>query len=209
MDKGERILGAALEVFGRDGFAAAKVDEIASRAGVAKPTVYHRFGDKETLFTEALRRGAGLAHERVRAVIDAVDVRPADLRAELEVLGHALVGCVSREDGLAVSRLQISEQNRFPELVRDLRIGNRTRTIDALAGKLAQLAATGRLVLRDPSRAAQQFIALVADEVLASSEYGQRALSREEVDGPVRDGVDTFLAAFAAPAPPAGEGQPA
>ena len=38
---------------GRAGYGEATVDEIAREAGVAKPTVYNRFGDKRSLFVDA------------------------------------------------------------------------------------------------------------------------------------------------------------
>lgn len=196
-DKGEAILDAALVVFGRDGFAGGNVDDIARLAGAAKPTVYNRFGDKQALFAAAVARGSARANERVLGVIDSIDLHPDDVRAELQRVGEALVACVSHEEGAALMRLQFGERARFPELLDGIRNGNRQRTIDALAGKLAQLATTGRLRLTDAQRASRQFMTLVTDDALAASGFGDRALTHEEVARPVAEGVDTFLAAFA------------
>jgi AcrR family transcriptional regulator len=193
-DKGEAILAAALEVFGRDGFGEGNVDEIASVAGVAKPTVYRRFGDKRTLFTEAVNYGVVRSGARILAAIDSVDLHPGDIRSELEQLGRELVGCVAHAEGAAVIRLQLTERPRFPDII-DADV-NRQRAIDALAGKLAQLAATGHLKLTDPPRAARQFLALVTDDALARSGFGTRVLASDEYEPAVRDGVDTFLATF-------------
>ncbi len=52
----ERILEAALKEFAAKGFAGARVDSIAGRAGINKRMLYHYFGDKEGLFREVLRR---------------------------------------------------------------------------------------------------------------------------------------------------------
>jgi len=49
-DKETKILEVAETVFAEKGFHATKVDEIASRAGVAKGTVYLYFKSKEHLF---------------------------------------------------------------------------------------------------------------------------------------------------------------
>lgn len=46
----ERILRAALHEFAARGFAGARVDAIARRAGANKRMLYHYFGDKEGLF---------------------------------------------------------------------------------------------------------------------------------------------------------------
>lgn len=196
VDRGEAILVAALQVFGRDGFTDGKVDDIARLAGVAKPTIYNRFGDKQALFTAAVRRGSASANDRVLEVINSLDLHPADLRAELEQLGQALVGCVSHDEGSALMRLQFGERARFPELLDGIRETNRARTVDALAGKLAQLSTAGYLTLRDAPRAARQFMSLVTDDALSASGFGGRTLTHAELDEPVRDGVDTFLAAF-------------
>jgi AcrR family transcriptional regulator len=52
----ERILQAAFKEFAGKGFAGARVDRIARRAGINKRMLYHYFGDKKALFREVLRR---------------------------------------------------------------------------------------------------------------------------------------------------------
>lgn len=129
-------------------------------------------------------------------VIDTTSTHPDDLRAELERLGTALVGCAMHDEGAAVIRLQMTEHAMFGEKFDKIRAGNRDRTLDRLAGKLAQLATTGQLRLTDPQRAARHFLALVNDDALARSGYGTTPLTGKDVAGPVADAVDTFLAAF-------------
>jgi AcrR family transcriptional regulator len=48
------IHAAARELFAKKGFAATTMDDIASRAGVAKGAVYHHFGSKEEIFERVL-----------------------------------------------------------------------------------------------------------------------------------------------------------
>ena len=50
----DRLLEAAFEEFSSHGFAGARVDEIASRAGANKALIYQYFGDKEALFQHVL-----------------------------------------------------------------------------------------------------------------------------------------------------------
>src|SRR4051812_47472286 len=52
----ELILAAALKEFSKNGFAGARVDLVARRAGVNKRMLYHYFSDKRGLFEEVLRR---------------------------------------------------------------------------------------------------------------------------------------------------------
>ncbi len=196
VDRREAILRAAITVFGSEGYARASVDEIARLAGVAKPTVYNRFGDKATLFVEAVARAAGRSNDRTTEVIDGMSTRPENLRAELEHVGIALVGCAMHRDGAAVIRLQMTEHAEFGEAFDKIRTDGRSRTLDRLAGKLAQLATGGYLHLADPQRAARHFLALINDEAVARSGYGTMVLTDEDVAGPVADAVETFLAAF-------------
>ena len=68
------ILDAATEVFGRQGFEATRMDDVAKAAGVAKGLVYKHFSSKDALF-EALvdRQGRGYA-EQLRGALSASDV---------------------------------------------------------------------------------------------------------------------------------------
>ena len=50
----KKLLTAARQEFARYGFAGARVDEIAERAGVNKQLVYHHFGDKDALYLAVL-----------------------------------------------------------------------------------------------------------------------------------------------------------
>src|SRR6478735_2224769 len=54
-DRPRQILTAALEVFGERGLAAARLDDIAKRAGLSKGTIYLYFPNKEELFREMVR----------------------------------------------------------------------------------------------------------------------------------------------------------
>ena len=51
-----RILDAAEQVFAAEGFAGARIEDIADRAGVAVPTVYKVFTNKRNLLVGALNR---------------------------------------------------------------------------------------------------------------------------------------------------------
>ncbi len=58
-DRPEEILDAAIDVFLENGFAAARMEEIAKRAGISKGAVYLYFNSKEALLEELVRRSAG------------------------------------------------------------------------------------------------------------------------------------------------------
>lgn len=66
-DARERILAAAAEIFATNGFAGARIDEIAERAGINKAMLYYHVGDKERLYaavlTETIERGLSSLRE--------------------------------------------------------------------------------------------------------------------------------------------------
>ena len=55
----ERILEEAVNVFLEEGFARAKMDKIASRAGITRQTIYARFPSKSALFGAHISRAEG------------------------------------------------------------------------------------------------------------------------------------------------------
>jgi len=61
-----RILDSAREVFFRDGFMAANLDEVAERAGVAKGTLYRYFDNKADLYVAVLADNGAAFTQRMR-----------------------------------------------------------------------------------------------------------------------------------------------
>jgi AcrR family transcriptional regulator len=107
----EAILAAALDEFSARGFAEARLDDVARKAGVAKGTIYLHFADKEALFQELVRT---MISPLVAAL---VDFRAADrpIRAALEQIAELFVGSVGTRRR-EVAQLVLSEGQRFPEL---------------------------------------------------------------------------------------------
>ncbi len=68
-DTRTRILAAACDEFGANGFAATTVDRIARRAGVNKAMIYYHFPNKRALYTCIIRDVFGPIAARVRAAM--------------------------------------------------------------------------------------------------------------------------------------------
>ncbi|TXS56341.1 TetR/AcrR family transcriptional regulator [Streptomyces sp. t39] len=66
----QQMMDAAVHIFGRRGYRAASMDEIAELAGVSKPLVYLYLNSKEELFTACIRREAARLTEAVKAAIE-------------------------------------------------------------------------------------------------------------------------------------------
>ena len=66
----ERILAAALQVFGRYGFRKASMDEIARSADISRQGLYLRFASKDALFRAAVRHELDTALGEVSRCLD-------------------------------------------------------------------------------------------------------------------------------------------
>src|SRR4051812_30385162 len=63
-DRTQRLLEAALEVFARDGYRTATIDDVAEAAGVTKGAIYHYFDTKEALLLRVIEHYQALAFGR-------------------------------------------------------------------------------------------------------------------------------------------------
>jgi AcrR family transcriptional regulator len=108
----DAILDAALDEFSAGGFEAARLDDVAKRAGVAKGTIYLHFKDKETLFQELIR-------SKMTPVVGTLETAFATelplriiVDQAIEIFVREIYG--TRRQQLV--RLIISEGPRFPAL---------------------------------------------------------------------------------------------
>jgi AcrR family transcriptional regulator len=67
----QRLIDAAAEVFARQGFMAASLDEIAATAGYTKGAVYSNFSSKTDLFIALIERRIEVESARIASHIDA------------------------------------------------------------------------------------------------------------------------------------------
>jgi len=102
----EAVVAAAIALFGRKGFAATTIDEIAVSAGVAKGAVYHHFPSKEAIFEAVLRQAsAALAADITVKVVRAPDVLvmlERGTEAYFEACAQGATGRIILKDGPAV-----------------------------------------------------------------------------------------------------------
>jgi AcrR family transcriptional regulator len=107
----EEILAAAFEVFAAHGYEAARIDEVARQAGIAKGTIYLYFRDKEQLFRAVVR---GLLQKRFDAIAGSFKGTGEQLLRELHSRMYSQV--VRNEKVRSIVRLLIAESGRFPQL---------------------------------------------------------------------------------------------
>lgn len=109
------IVEAAMEVFAEKGFAGARLDEIAARAGISKGTLYLYFETKEALFRAVVQSHVTPGLAQIREYVDAFD-GPFDVFVP-KLLTLAAERIVTTRVP-AVAKIVIGESGNFPDLAR-------------------------------------------------------------------------------------------
>lgn len=151
----EEILDAALDEFTERGFDAARMEDIAARAGLSKAGVYLYFPSKTALLKALIEaRVSPLARLAQMIATTGAD----DPLSALRVIATAAVQQLGDPKTFAVPRLVISVSGRFPEIADFYR----TQIVDVARAALARLIesgmAKGALRRVDAGAAARAFI---------------------------------------------------
>ncbi|MEL6859148.1 MAG: TetR/AcrR family transcriptional regulator [Pseudomonadota bacterium] len=107
------LVDAALAVFSRVGFAAAKIDDVAEEAGVSKGTVYLYFDSKEQLFEGMVKaKMIPLLSNMAEIAGDPQDSASDRLRAHMRFFYSKILNSDRRQ----IMRLIMAEGPNFPHL---------------------------------------------------------------------------------------------
>ena len=137
----DAILEAALDEFSAKGFASARLEDVAKRAGIAKGTIYLYFADKESLFQELIRaKMVPVVGSIELALTTGLPLR-AVVEQAIEIFVRDIYGTRRRE----VIRLLISEGPRFPAVAEFYYREVLSRLLKALRGLLRNAHERGEL----------------------------------------------------------------
>jgi AcrR family transcriptional regulator len=113
-DTREKLLEATLELISEKGYMGATTREIASRAGVCELTLFRRFGTKEQLFEEMLRRFTFLP--RLRELVSEIHDMPVE--EGLNTIGVRFLQTLRERRALV--RILVSEISHYSGQVRTI-----------------------------------------------------------------------------------------
>ena len=164
-ERRDAILAAALEEFSARGFAAARLDDVAGRAGVAKGTIYLYFRDKESLFQELVRAMVG----PVIGAIEGAPVSELPVRAVAELIAEVFVKQIYGTRRRDVLRLIIAEGPRFPKLAEFYYREVISRVLPLLRARLALAVQRGELEQDALARFPQLLVAPALMAIIWSS----------------------------------------
>ncbi len=189
--KFDQVLEGARDVFMKDGFEGASVDDIAKTAGVSKATLYSYFPDKRLLFAEVAKcechRQADNAIE-----LETTDSTPGEV---LFAAGQRMIEFFTSDFGLSMFRICTAESGRFPELGHWFYESGPLLVRARLVEYFQEAVAKGQLDISDYDLAADQFSELCKASFFPSLLCGVKTnVTQAETDRVLNGAVAMFMA---------------
>jgi AcrR family transcriptional regulator len=188
-ERPRQILDAAVAVFGEKGIAGARLEDIATRAGVSKGTIYLYFHSKEELFREVVRDTIVAAIERGEQLFANRDSAAEALRALL--CGHWRF--LRSPNYAALLPLILSELHHHPDLVEFYGEEVVARGIRLVAGIIEGGVASGEFRRVDPVVTARMLLGLAMSHAI----WANRPASLAVLPLPPDEEIPHLVADFA------------
>ena len=153
--RNRELLDRALDLFLERGFEGTTIEAIVESVGMARRTVYARYGDKITLFKAALQRAIDdwvVPEERLRAA------ETGDFGEMLQAVARLMVASALSPSGMRLTRIAHAEVIRMPEIGAYLAERTEQRAMAYLTDLFRR-----RLARASAEDAARAFMLLVVD----------------------------------------------
>ncbi len=169
-ERREQILSAALKVFAYKGFAAAKISDIAARAGLSHGLVYHYFKSKEEIFLSLLGRALQTSAQSL-LMVEQMPLSPID--KVRETAKYILGGIENYADSayyfLIVSHASVMEG---PSGEKDKMLGESLTAAQTMVRIITAGQQSGEITDGDPYEIAMTFFAAIQGLALYKLTYG-------------------------------------
>lgn len=174
----DEILEAALAVFTDRGFDAARVEDVAQRAGISKAGVYLYFPSKTALLEALIEAHVSPLAAQVEKLAEFGAANPA---MALHLVARAAVERLRDPRTFSVPRLVISISNRFPAIADYYRANVVARAKGALERLVVAAIEKGQFRPVDPAAVVRAFIGPLFFEAMWTHVLmGESALSDAE-----------------------------
>jgi AcrR family transcriptional regulator len=191
--KFDQVLDGAREVFMRDGFEGASVDDIARAAGVSKATLYSYFPDKRLLFLEVAKSECT---RQATAAAGRMEMQ-GSLSEALRGAASELVRFFLSDFGVQMYRMCVAETERFPEIGQQFYESGPMVARRILTSVFAEAVRRGEARIDDLDTASDQFCELCKSGLHPRLVMGvQTSFSDAEIDHVVNGAVEMFMARY-------------
>ncbi|MBA1142783.1 TetR/AcrR family transcriptional regulator [Mesorhizobium neociceri] len=194
--KDREIIQAATAAFIGKGYDGTSMEEIATRAGASKQTVYKHFTDKETLFGEVVLSTATQANDIIESVTTLLS-EAKFMEGGLQLLARRLIAVLMDEELLKLRRLIIANADRMPQLGRSWYEKGFERMLGSMASCFQRLTSRGLIQTGDPHLAASHFFGMLLWIPMNEAMFtGSNRRSKAELERHADASVEAFLAAY-------------
>lgn len=163
------IVEAARVMFLADGFDAVGMKQVAERAQVSKGTLYARYPSKEALFIAVIEASV-LQWSQEAAQGDSL--LTDNIEQRLRHHAATIAAWLDRPDVLALQRLVLSLEDRFPALTDTMRKVGYVYIIDLIVRDIEEAAARDGQELRDPRSVARMLVGSITGAHLQEGARG-------------------------------------
>ncbi len=186
----EALLQAARDVFLEKGYAAASVEDVVSRVGGSKATLYCYFGNKEGLFDDMI----GALCEDFRARLEIPTQVEGDIERTLTHFGQRMLQQFLEPQRIAMYRAVLAEAVNFPHFAERLYTSGPLKGVQEFAKFLRSQHQAGVLNCPDAESAASLFSEMIKASPQRRAMLGLPAFaSVRERDRHIAQAVQMFL----------------
>jgi AcrR family transcriptional regulator len=189
-DRPAEIVAAALQVFSEKGFAAARLEEIAARAGVSKGAIYLYFATKEDIFRAVVEQAIAPNIEQVKGILAA---HPGPFPEIVRALAQRFTTLIAGSPIGGVAKMVIGEARNFPELARIWHDRLVSQAIGALTEVVKAAQARGEVRPGDPRAYALQIVAPLMMGVIWRETFAPIGAPGFDLEALANQHVETLL----------------
>jgi TetR/AcrR family transcriptional regulator, mexJK operon transcriptional repressor len=194
--KDREIIQAATAAFIGKGYDGTSMEEIATRAGASKQTVYKHFTDKETLFGEVVLSTATQVNDIIESVTTLLS-EAKFMEGGLQQLARRLITMLMDEELLKLRRLIIANADRMPQLGRSWYEKGFERMLASTASCFQKLTSRGLIQTSDPYLAASHLFGMLLWIPMNEAMFtGSNRRSRAELEQHADASVEAFLVTY-------------
>ncbi|MBI1361178.1 MAG: TetR family transcriptional regulator [Alphaproteobacteria bacterium] len=184
------IVSAAYAVFAEKGFSAAKLDDIAQRAGVSKGALYLYFGNKQDIFE-------AVVHDAIAPNIGAIETMALQHPGPFADLVRLIIPSIAQIAATSslgkVIKMVVGESGNFPELARIWHDELIARALGILTGLIERAQTRGEVKPGDPRNYAVSLISPMLIAVLFRETFEPVGGTGFDIPALARQHIETVL----------------
>lgn len=186
----DEILDAALACFTKDGYAAARVEDIAEKAGISKATVYLYFESKNALITGLVRRALVPIPAQAEAAVGAF---PGTVREGMQIFLTLITQRMADPKVIAIPLTVLREATVFPELAEMYRTEVIDRAVPIGIAIIQRGIDAGEFRQVDPELAVRSLIGPLLAHILLAHVFGVGKADAEGLQKLLTSHLDILL----------------